>query len=281
MTDRVVFASPRLAADIDGAEGRLCAGLACVDAPDASPDRVVLTVGGGVAVYGGAGSPANKMVGIGFAGAPDAPALDAVETFFAGHGVPLQAEVSTLAAPETHATLARRGYEPRGFENVLGCAIADVHPPSLAGVDIDVVAPRDRERFVDMQVEAWTSLDAGGVGGDAIPPSDELRRWMRRMMGLEHYVCIAARIEGQLAGGAALRVDGPIAQFCGAATLPQFRRRGVQTALLRWRLAHARTLGGTIAIVTTQPASKSQENVQREGFQLLYARQLLVKMPSS
>jgi hypothetical protein len=55
----------------------------------------------------------------------------------------------------------------------------------------------------------------------------------------------------------------------------------VQTALLRWRLAHAQALGCSIAVVTTQPASKSQQNVQREGFQLLYARQLLVKPPTS
>jgi len=70
-----------------------------------------------------------------------------------------------------------------------------------------------------------------------------------------------------------------VAQFGGAATLPAFRRRGVQTALLRARLAVAERAGCDIAVVVTQPASKSQQNVQREGFSLLYARQLLVKGP--
>ena len=32
-------------------------------------------------------------------------------------------------------------------------------------------------------------------------------------------------------------------------------------------------------MVTTQPGSKSQQNVQREGFSLLYSRALLVKNP--
>ena len=87
------------------------------------------------------------------------------------------------------------------------------------------------------------------------------------------------RLNGSIAGGGSLRFDAGIAQFTGAATLPAFRRRGVQTALLRWRLEHARAAGCDVAIVTTQPASKSQQNVQREGFQLLYSRQLLVKTP--
>jgi hypothetical protein len=33
----------------------------------------------------------------------------------------------------------------------------------------------------------------------------------------------------------------------------------------------------TIAVVTTQPGSKSQQNVQRQGFDLLYTRAVLVK----
>ena len=74
-----------------------------------------------------------------------------------------------------------------------------------------------------------------------------------------------------------MRLDGEVAQFSGAGTLPRFRRRGVQTALLRARLMDAAAAGCRIGVVLTQPGSKSQQNVQREGFALLYARHLLVK----
>jgi GNAT superfamily N-acetyltransferase len=67
--------------------------------------------------------------------------------------------------------------------------------------------------------------------------------------------------------------------LCGAATLPAFRRRGVQSALLHARLAQARQAGCDLAVVTTQPGSKSQENVQRAGFELLYVRAVLVRDP--
>ncbi len=68
-----------------------------------------------------------------------------------------------------------------------------------------------------------------------------------------------------------------MAQLCGAATLPAHRRRGVQGALLAARLAEAREAGCDVAVVTTQPGSKSQENVQRQGFDLLYTRAILVR----
>jgi hypothetical protein len=56
---------------------------------------------------------------------------------------------------------------------------------------------------------------------------------------------------------------------------PEFRRRGVQASLLATRLASA-AAGRDFAVVTTGPGSKSQQNVQRLGFQLLYARAILV-----
>jgi hypothetical protein len=42
--------------------------------------------------------------------------------------------------------------------------------------------------------------------------------------------------------------------------------------LLSARLADAATAGCDVAVITTQPGSKSPENAQRGGFDLLYAR---------
>ena len=81
--------------------------------------------------------------------------------------------------------------------------------------------------------------------------------------------CYVALVDGVIAGGATIRVAGSVAQF-GAATAPRHRRRGVQTALLAARFADASAAGCDIAVVTTQPGSKSQQNVQRRGFDLLY-----------
>jgi N-acetylglutamate synthase-like GNAT family acetyltransferase len=83
--------------------------------------------------------------------------------------------------------------------------------------------------------------------------------------------------DGVVAGGASVRTAEGVAQLAGAATAPAYRRRGIHTALLSARLADAAGGGCDIAVVTTQPGSKSQENMQRRGFDLLYTRAVLVK----
>lgn len=90
-------------------------------------------------------------------------------------------------------------------------------------------------------------------------------------------VRFAARRGGELAGAASMRLGEGIAQLCGAGTLPAHRGRGVQTALLAHRLAVAAAAGCELAVITTQPGSKSQENAHRRGFELLYARAVLVR----
>lgn len=90
-----------------------------------------------------------------------------------------------------------------------------------------------------------------------------------------------ARRAGNVAGCGMVRLSDGLAQLGGASTLPAERRRGVQSALLRARLADAAASGADLAVVTTEPASKSQQNVQRAGFALLYARAILRRMPKA
>ena len=100
---------------------------------------------------------------------------------------------------------------------------------------------------------------------------------MGDMAEAEGFVRYLATCAGEAAGGASQRLFEGVAQLCGAAILPRHRRRGVQTALLAVRLFVAGRAGCDIAVVTTQPGSKSQENVQRRGFELLYTRAILVR----
>ena len=277
-----MFCPADLAARIDQAEARQMMAIAHSAATrDPSLRPFVVPVGRGAAIYAGPGSPTNKMIGIGFSEALDASVLDDLEARFAGLATPLQAEVSVLAEPAVHAQLTGRGYRPSGFEHVLGHPLGAAIAALPEGVAVDVASSSDVGPLGDVFIEAFASPDVGGVGGDAIPPSAEIRRWFDVTMSAEGFRGYVARVGGEIAGGGSMRVDGEVAQFSGAGTLPRFRRRGVQTALVRARLMAAAAAGCTIGVVVTQPGSKSQQNVQREGFALLYARQLLVKAPGT
>ncbi len=59
--------------------------------------------------------------------------------------------------------------------------------------------------------------------------------------------------------------------FCGTALAARIEHAESAT------LANGAAAGCDIALVTTQPGSKSQENVQRLGFDLLYTRAVLTR----
>ena len=75
--------------------------------------------------------------------------------------------------------------------------------------------------------------------------------------------------EGVRRGAATSSVPDPRADL---------RRHGVQTALLAARLADL-AAGCDVAVVTTQPGSRSRRNVQRHGFDLLHTRAVLIREP--
>ena len=275
----MLFASPDLAARIERAEAGLLADSALASAHRLHDTRgFVLRLAGGVASYGGAGSPLNKVAGIGFAGGLEARELAEVEAAFAERGCPVQVELSTLADPSIGALLTRRGYALVGFENVLGGSLADPPVgPAPAGIVISRSPADELALWLDVVIEAFAHPDTQGVPTHEEFPRAVLEAALGAMTASEGFHRFLARIGGAVAGGASMRLAQGVAQLCGAATAPALRRRGVQTALLAERLAIAKAGGCDVAVVTTQPGSKSQENAQRQGFGLLYSRAILVR----
>ena len=238
---------------------------------------IVIGVAGGVASFAGEGSPYNKVAGLGFGGVPDAGSLDEIERAFAAFGAPVQVELAHLGDPAILPVLAARGYRLESFENVLGRALADglerVLPP---GVEVRLNREEETESWLDVVAEGSAHPDTQGV-----PWHEEFSR--EAIIEAEHdsiaagCVRYAALRDGVIVGGATMRIAEGVAQLTGAATLPAHRRRGVQTALLSARLADAAAAGCDVAVIITQPGSKSQQNAQRQGFDLLYTRAVLVK----
>ena len=83
-----------------------------------------------------------------------------------------------------------------------------------------------------------------------------------------------ARIDGTVVGGCGGRIipEARIAALFGTATLPAFRNRGVQSALIERRLHEAALAGCEYAVVSTQPATGSQRNMERRSFRLAYTK---------
>jgi GNAT superfamily N-acetyltransferase len=239
----------------------------------------VTPVGGGVATFAEEGSPYNKVTGLGFDVLPEPATLTAVEEAFARRGAATQAEVASLGDPGLVDLLVGRGYRLVSFENVLGRDLrAGVRPVDVPGVEVRRSSPHEVDAWVELVTDAGTHPDTHGIAMEEFP-RDVLERAERDSAGVTGIRRFMAMHEGEPAGGASFRVTYGIAQLTGAGTVPAHRRHGVQTALLAARLADAAAAGCDVAVVTTQPGSRSQQNVQRRGFDLLYVRAVLVKEP--
>lgn len=276
-----MFATASLARRIERAEAGLILEAVRSAARRVPPDQVVLRdLNGSVAAYVEPGAPFNKVAGLGFDGVPSADALDALEHEFAIRHSPVQVELATLADPDVGRTLTRRGYELVGFENVLGLPLAPSSTfEAVPGVDVTRAADDESQAWLDAVATGFMSPDTfdGPPSHEAVIPRAVLDRVFGDTIAAPGFERYLARRGGGIAGGASLRIDDGVAQLSGAATLPEHRRLGVQTALLRHRLTEAARRGCDVAVVTTQPGSKSQENVQKAGFALLYARAILIK----
>jgi GNAT superfamily N-acetyltransferase len=274
----VLFADIALARRIESAERRLSCDIAEVFRAKGR-DAFVLPAAGGAAVFAGPDTPFNKLIGVGFGGAPVAAELDAAERAFAERGSALRAEVATLADPEIVSTLSRRGFVLVGFEDVLGARPGNVAVPEVGGVEVAVIDARESRTWIDTVVTGFMTPDTEGVPSSESYPREAIEPLFADMLDVPGYHHFAARMGGVMIGGGAVRLDDGLAQLAGAATVPQARRRGVQTALLGARLRWAASRGCDLAVVTTLPGSKSQENALRRGFERLYTRAVLVKMP--
>lgn len=281
----MLAATASLARRIETAECRLTVDCAEIIRERRS-DVFVGALNGGAAVYAGPGQPFNKVIGLGFDGLDD-EGLTHVERAFAERGAPVQVEIATLADPSIAARLTRRGYALVGFENVLGLplnarfaarASEDRLVDEAAGIAVSRAAREDLPAWIDAVTAGFAAPDVfDGPPSHESFSSEALAQVFRDLAGAPGFVQYLARRQGEVAGGASMRLFDGLAQLAGAATVPAHRRHGVQSALLRVRLLDAARSGCDLAVVTTQPGSKSQENVQRAGFELLYARAVLVK----
>ena len=280
----MLFATSTMAARIERAECQTVIDFA-LQARMRGRDVLIEPVGGGVAVFGGHGQPFNKLAGLGFEGPVDEDAIAAVEAAFDAVRGEIRVELATLADSGIAKMLARRGYVLIGHENVLGLALTadrlrECEASAAAAPEIVVsrAAVDQMALWRDTVIEGFAHPDVF----DGPPPTETFDRDTLKSVfddssagpGMALYL---AWRNGEIAGGGSTRIANGLAQMCGASTLPTHRRRGVQSTLLRARLADATRAGCDLAVTCTQPASKSQENMQRAGFELLYSRAVLVR----
>jgi GNAT superfamily N-acetyltransferase len=233
----------------------------------------VAEIAGGIAVFAGIDSPVTQAVGLGLHGAVSDAELYALGEFFHSRKAPAAIELCPLVDTSLYEKFGARNYRLLEVSNVLmlddlkAARIADNLPP---GVTIRVATPEESK--------LWTRTVTQGFA-EHFPVTQAMLDLMEGFYYRSTACCYLAFVDGDIAGGAAVSAQQGVCGLFGASTLPAFRRRGVQSALLATRLAWARERDCDLAVSITQPGSISHRNIERSGFRVAYTRTKLILPP--
>jgi len=224
----------------------------------------VASVAGGFAVYCGTNSPVTQAVGLGLNGPVGKEEFDRLEAFYFGRKEPVRVETCPMADGSLIEQYRERGYHVSEFSNVMVRPVENVAATVLpAGIEVQKAAERE--------IDLWTLTVAQGFA-EHFPVTQELLSIMRILRMERIRSAISLEWTGRLRAGRRWRCGAASRGLFGASTLPQFRNRGVQTALLHARMQRAAEQGCELAMSLATPGSASQRNITRRGFRTLYTR---------
>jgi len=224
----------------------------------------ILDVAGGVAAFAGPSSPLTHALGAGMNGPVSADELDRIEAFYREQDSPVVIELCPLADPSLFDLLGRRAYRITEFNNVLVRTLDA--PPA------DVVA--HVRRAEPAEEDLWARTVSEGFFERSQFTHEELRM-TSMLFHLPGGAPWLAFVDRQAAAAAGMVVRDGLATLFGDATVKAFRRRGLQTELIRARLLYAIERGCDLATASTLPGSQSQLNYERLGFRVVYTKLIL------
>jgi len=234
---------------------------------------------GGHMVFAGLGSPIGRATGVGLDRSFTAADLDRVEEFYRAHHAPSQVDLCSMHEPAVFELFKERGYAIAELNNVL-CRKLDgdansgekfdaKFPPTPAGFEIRRSLLEEADIAGAIVESAFFPDGAPEAFGGLIAPFYQMERAL----------AFVASVEGRLvACGTGLVIpEHKVFALCGAGTLAEFRGRGLQTALLRARMAAALDAGCEYAVVVTNGGTTSQRNAERLGFRVAYSKATVIK----
>ncbi|MCW5963438.1 MAG: hypothetical protein KIT83_05320 [Bryobacterales bacterium] len=217
-----------------------------------------INVAGGAASYAGPDSPLTGVKGL-------QPRfthqnLAEIEDFFAKCGAPaVVLELASWIPSPRVGDLVARGYQQVAEELVIVRDL-ELHPRSFTP-SLPVESVSGSDTFAQVMIESFS-----------LPHEDKWRLLGEAFCQIAGTWPVAVVENGCWMGAAHLMLSGEVATLGCDGTLPAFRGRGVQCALIQERLRLAAQAGARWAVAEVLPDSGSMRNYLRHGFEVVCSR---------
>jgi len=231
-----------------------------VTGPSSSPEIPgVVQFGQTVASKARGGKPSNKVFCF---SATDLGGLDEILDFYRIDGLsPWFYLTSATFSSEVAAALTEAGFAQREFQQTLLYGVPPSEPARIPeGITIERVTQSNLEEYVTTLADGFEWPDEWK--GYAMAST-------RASFKPESFLYLA-RYLGEPAGVASFGIREEAAKLGNAAVLPRFRRRGVHSALIHYRLQLADEHGSQLVIGSADFGSGSFRNQHRAGLHLAY-----------
>lgn len=216
------------------------------------------TLGSGFLGYSGVSGGLSEAVAIGIDCDVSQGVVDEVTEFFRSHNAASRIVTSPLSNPELAQLLARSGYVPAEYQNALVA-------------DLDVLEGEHDARITELvDVEQWANASAQGFFDET--DLDEVMRKIAILIATGGATALEVREAGAVVATACYAFEQEGIALFAASTLPAHRRRGLQRAMIRERIARAKDAGKRYARVAAAPLGDSERNFRALGFVPLYTR---------
>lgn len=222
---------------------------------------------GGCLAFCGPDIPLTRAIGVGTAGSVREAEIAGVESFFRSRNSAVRIVISERTDPWLPAILKKRGYQAADY---LQNWWLPLERKALVKVSDDIeIVPAGLK-----QADLWVRTVAAGFQEKDAPVDDA--RIQRRT--LDTFYCLGfadgaqrffARYKGMIAGGGVLHISGETASIRTTSCRIEHRNKGVQRALLAFRLNAAIKAGCRFAFSGTDKLGASSRNLRRFGFNAL------------
>ena len=261
----MIFSDLELSRRLERAEGFACAQYAVTRSkqfPDSNAEW--MECGGAYAVFDRVDSPCTQTFCLGLFKELTEETLNAIEAFFLKHDAPVLHEVSPFAGVAALEMLCKRSYRPIELSSVFYRPVQRPATTTAPDVTVRITGPGE--------AALWSEISARGWAHDHPELMEFLERFGAVTAAREHTTCFLAEADGTPGAAGVLCIHEGVALFGGSSTVPELRRRGLQTALLEERMRYAAHLGCDLAMMVALPGNESQRNAERKGFQIAYTR---------
>ncbi len=193
--------------------------------------------------------------------------MDSVLAWYRERGLDCHFDVvPMLCSTQVRRSLAERDFYQSDFHTALYGAPKPQLSGTADGVEVTEVRPGDMAAFAELYMVYMDDLNVSPALRQRAKANVEARH---PLPGWRLYI---ATVDGTPAGFAALYASEGVGSLAGAATVPRFRGRGCQSALLRRRIADATADGCDLIASQATPGSVSQRNMERAGLRVAYTK---------